>query len=181
MRNRGTRVRNQAGHVAISCCIMLCVLLSCQNRDVSDTSSTASINQRSYRLGGIGAFAEMVGAGVKKLALSAAMPEAEMDALFDEAKAIAESNGAEVYLEADFLVTDLFPAEITEGMQVLLIYKGRTKQEYMDLKERKRLLVEGGNYEGDARAEIAREMGRLLSYPEEKITSLLTSQQSESS
>jgi hypothetical protein len=159
---------------------MLFILPACQNRDVPATSSTESIDQRSYRLGGIGAFAEMVGAGVKKLALSAAMPEAKMAALFDEAKAIAERNGAEVYLETDFLVTDLFPAEITEGMQVLLIYRGRTKQDYMDLKERKRLLVEEGGYEGDPRIEIAREMGRLLSYPEEKITSLLTSQQGES-
>jgi hypothetical protein len=51
----------------------------------------------------------------------------------------------------------------------------------MNLKERKRLLVEEGNYLGPARAEIAREMGRLLSYPEDKITSLLMSQQGESS
>jgi hypothetical protein len=123
----------------------------------------------------------MVGAGVKKLALSAAMPKAEMDALVEEARTIAERNGAEIYLEGDFLVTDLFPAEITEGLQVLLIYRGETKQEYMKLKERKRLLVEEGNYLGPARAEIAREMGRLLSYPEEKITSLLMSQQGESS
>ena len=75
----------------------------------------------------------------------------------------------------EFLVTDLFPADITDGMQVLLIYKGPTLQEYVDLKEKERLLVESGSYEGTARAEIAREMGRLLSYPEDKITSLLTS------
>jgi hypothetical protein len=145
----------------------------------SDGQATAAIDQRSYRLGGIGAFAEMVGAGVKKLALSAAMPAAQMDALIDEARKIAERNGADVYREEDFLVTDLFPAELTDGMQVLLIYRGSILQEYMDLKERKRLLVESGEYEGDARAEIAWEMGRLLSYPEERIASLLTRQQDE--
>jgi len=123
----------------------------------------------------------MVGAGVKKLALSAAMPPEEMDALINEARAIAERNGAEVYLEEEFLVTDLFPADVTDGMQVLLIYRGPTLQEYLDLKERKRLLVESGSYVGAARAEIAREMGRLLSYPEDKITSLLTRQQGGSS
>jgi len=78
-------------------------------------------------------------------------------------------------------VTDLFPADVTDGMQVLLIYRGPTLQEYLDLKERKRLLVESGPYVGAARAEIAREMGRLLSYPEDKITSLLTRQQGGSS
>jgi hypothetical protein len=180
-------MRYQVGWLTISSCIVLMCPSACQNSDVpapasSDlTGSTASVDQRSYRLGGIGAFAEMVGAGVKKLALSAAMPAAEMNALIDEARAIAESNGAEVHLETDFLVTDLFAAEITEGMHVLLIYKGQTLQDYMDLKERKQHLVEEGTYEGDARAEIAREMGRLLSYPEDKITSLLTSQPGESS
>ena len=191
----------------LSSYIMLGVLIGCGGQDLAPNTNAASgppgtaseatagagsegsegapaavsIDQRSYRLGGIGAFAEMVGAGVKQLALSAAMPEAEMDALFDEAKAVAENNGAEVYLETDFLVTDLFPAEITDGMQVLLIYRGRTLQDYTNLKERKRLLVEAGSYEGDAREDIARDMGRLLSYPEEKITSLLSRPQGEGS
>ncbi len=157
---------------AAGCCLIFLYLLSaCQG---PGSTATDSIDQRSYRLGGIGAFAEMVGAGVKKLALSAAMPEAEMDALIDEAKAIAERNGAEIYLETDFLVTDLFPTEITEGMQVLLIYRGRTLQDYTNLKERKRLLVEQGLYEGGVREEVARDMGKLLSYPEDKITSLLS-------
>jgi hypothetical protein len=146
---------------------------------VSGSGSSPAIDERSYRLGGIGAFSEMVGAGVKKLALSAAMPADEIDALVDEAREIAARNGAEIYREADFLVTELFPAEITDGLEVLVIYKGQTLQEYLDLKERKRVLVESGLYEGEARTEIAREMGRLLSYPEEKITSLLTSQPDE--
>jgi hypothetical protein len=121
----------------------------------------------------------MVGAGVKNLALSAAMPAGEIDALVDEAREIAARNGAEIYREADFLVTDLFAAEVTDGLEVLIIYKGQALQKYMDLKERKRLLVESGSYDGKARTDIAREMGTLLSYPEEKITSLLTSQQGE--
>jgi len=58
--------------------IVLFLPFSCQG---PLSTATASIDQRSYRLGGIGAFAEMVGAGVKKLALSAAMPPEEMDAL----------------------------------------------------------------------------------------------------
>ncbi len=178
MRYEGVFTRDRVNWLPLYCLVLLIFLSACQNRDLPPRDS---VDLRSYRLGGIGAFSEMVGAGVKKLALSAAMPEAEMDALVEEARAIAKRNGAEVYLEADFLVTDLFPAEITEGLQVLLIYKGETRQDYMNLKERKRLLVEEGNYLGPARAEIAREMGRLLSYPEEKITSLLMSQQGESS
>ena len=182
MTGRSTRIR----HAVLSlCCLMLLYLpLACQGPSTKPTDSsdaTGSIDQRSYRLGGIGAFAEMVGAGVKRLALSDAMPPEEMDALIEEARAIAEGDGAEVYLETEFLVTDLFPADITDGMQVLLIYRGSALQEYVDLKERKKLLVESGSYVEDARAEIAREMGRLLSYPEDKILSLLTRQPSESS
>lgn len=131
------------------------------------------IDRRSYILGGIGAFAEMVGAGVKKLALSAPMKPEEMDTLIEDARRIAAENRAEITREEDFLVTDLFPAEITEGKHVLLITKGSTKQEYFDLKDEKRRLVQSGAYVGAAREAIARRMGRLLSYPEERIDELL--------
>jgi hypothetical protein len=43
----------------------------------------------------------------------------------------------------------------------------------MALKEEKAALVAEGEYEGEARLEIARKMGRLLSYPEERIESML--------
>ena len=47
------------------------------------------IDQRSFRLGGIASFAEMVRVGVKTLALSAPASPEEMDALVDEASRIA--------------------------------------------------------------------------------------------
>lgn len=137
------------------------------------TNEEPLIDQRSYNLGVIGAFAEVVGVGVKKLALSSALTTQEMDALIEEAEKIVERNGAKHYREEDFLVTDLFPAEITEGKHVLLIYLDPVKEEYMTLKAEKKALISEGKYEGEARKEIAREMGRLLSYPEEKIESML--------
>lgn len=132
------------------------------------------IDQRSYQLGVIGAFAEVVGLGVKRLALSSPMSPAEMDALIDEAVEIIERNDAKAYRETDFLVTDLFPAELTEGKHVILIYNDPVLDEYLALKERKQELVDEGRYEGEARKEIAREMGRLLSYPEERIETMLS-------
>ena len=77
------------------------------------------IDKRSYRLGGIGAFSEVVGGGVKKLALSSPMRSQEMDALMDEATKIAARNRVKLHRETDFLVTDLFPASVTEGKHVL--------------------------------------------------------------
>jgi hypothetical protein len=131
------------------------------------------IDERSYNLGGIGAFAEVVGAGVKKLALSAPLAPAEMDALIEEAERIVERNHALSYRETDFLTTDLFPAEVTNGKHVLLIYTGSVKDEYMALKQEKKALVDQNRYEGEARSEIARKMGKLLSYSDEKIETLL--------
>lgn len=138
-----------------------------------DQQTRSAIDKRSYNLGAIGAFAEMVAADVKKLGLSAPLSPKEMDALIDDAKRIAEQNGAKIYREEDFLVTDLFPEEITKGKHVLLIYKGSTKDDYFALKSKKRRLVETGKYSGDAREAIARSMGKLLSYSDKKIDSLL--------
>ncbi len=132
-----------------------------------------SVDRRSYNLGIIFAFGEMVHVGVKKLALSAPMAPREMDGLLDEAQYIAQRNQVELYRETDFLVTDLFPAEATDGKQVFLIYQGTTKQEYLELKAEKARLVQAGQYHGAARREIARRLGRLLSYPDETIHNLL--------
>jgi len=137
------------------------------------------IDQRSYNLGGIGAFGEMVDAGVKKLALSAALSPENMDALIEDAARIAKRNNVEIYRENDFLVTDLFPASITEGKHVLVIYNGETKQEYLDLKIQKAQLVASNQYAGRSREEIARRFGAMLSYPEWKIDELISKNSSE--
>ena len=142
-------------------------------------NSALGIDQRSYNLGGIGAFGEMVDVGVKKLALSAALPPEDMDALIEEATRVAKRNNVEIYRENDFLVTDLFPASITEGKHVLVIYKGETRQEYLDLKTRKAQLVASNQYTGQAREEIARRFGAMLSYPEWKINQLIINNSSE--
>lgn len=157
------------------------LLLGCGGGDSgSDDAGGRSIDQRSYRLGSIGAFAEMVDAGVKKLALSAPMSPAEMDDLEEDARRIAAEHGVELYRETDFLVTDLFPAELTEGMEVLVICGAQTLQEYLDLKAAKEQMVSSGGYEGEARLEIARRFGALLSYSDEKIATLLVARESSS-
>lgn len=139
----------------------------------AEESPAPSIDQRSYRLGSIGAFAEMVGAGVKRLALSAPMDPDEVEALIGEARRIADEHRVGLYLEEDFLVTDLFSPELTEGKHVLVICLEATWDEYMELKGEKARLEAEGLYEGEARLEIAREFGALLSYSEEKVEALL--------
>ena len=150
-------------------------MVGCGGGDTTQADSEWTIDQRSYNLGGIGAFAEMVGADVKKLALSAPLAPPEMDVIVHEAERIAANHGVEVYRETDFMVTDLFAASLTEGMHVLLICRESTRQEYMDLKALKTRLVESGQYDETARRDIASRMGGLLSYSEEKIAALLAS------
>jgi len=138
-----------------------------------DDSHSTTIDQRSYNLGVMGGFAEVVKLGVKQLALSEVMTPEKMDALMDDALVIAERNGVEMWRETDFLVTDLYPADVAAGKHVLLIYTGDTLDEYLALKADKARLVAGGEYDGAAREDIARRFGRLLSYPEPVIDDLL--------
>ena len=137
------------------------------------SNMNTEIDQHSYRLGGLSTFAEMVRVGVKTLALSAAMTPDEMDAFVDDAERIAQEEGVMLYRETDLIVTDLFPADVAEGKHVLLIYKGATLDEYLALKKRKSELVEAGSYAGEAHQNIARQFGKLLSYPDDVVEEMI--------
>lgn len=139
-------------------------------------SQETMIDQRSYNLGIMGGFAEVVRLGVKKLALSEVMTPEEMDDVMDDAMVIAKRNQVQMWRETDFLVTDLYPADVAAGKHVLLIYTGDTLDQYLALKADKARLVVAGEYDGAAREDIARRFGRLLSYPEPVIDELLERQ-----
>ena len=131
------------------------------------------IDRRSYALGAIGAFAEMVGGGVKRLALSEVLTPEEADGMIAEAERIAERNHARIYREPDLIVTDLFPADVAKDRHVLVIYRGTTLDDYQSLKRDRADLVRTGQYGGAARREIAWRFGKLLSYPDARIEALL--------
>ena len=142
----------------------------------SAQNSSATIDQRSYNLGIMGGFAEVVRLGVKKLALSEVMSPADMDGVMDDAHVIAKRNEVLIWRETEFLVTDLYPADVAVGKHVLLIYTGETLNEYLALKADKAALVAANEYTGSAREDIARRFGQLLSYPEPVIERLLEQQ-----
>ncbi len=141
-----------------------------------DDATMPKIDQRSYQLGVMGGFAEVVKLGVKQLALSEVMTPEEMDGVMDDAMVIAERNKVQMWRETDFLVTDLYPADVAAGKHVLLIYTGDTLDRYLAIKADKARLVDKGEYEDAAREEIARRFGRLLSYPDAVIDDLLERQ-----
>ena len=134
------------------------------------------VDARSYNLGILGGFAEVVRLGVKELALSEVMSPAEMDDILSDAQVIASRNGVLLYRETDLLVSDLYPEDVAVGKHVLLVYTGNTLEKYLAIKADKKALLDSGEYEGEARMEIARRFGRLLSYPMPVIDNLIEKQ-----
>ena len=122
--------------------------------------------EQAYRRGSITTWSEAVSVDIKDLALGSPLTTVQTDALLEEATEIAGRFGVSVYREPDLLVSDLFRSDIAEGREVLLFYKPPTLERYLALKERKAAIIAAGEYEGEAREEIARDFGRLLSYPE---------------
>jgi hypothetical protein len=143
---------------------------------LAGTVSAQEIDERSYNLGILGGFSEVVRLGVKKLALSEVMSPAEMDAMMDEAMIIAKRNEVQMWRETELIVTDLYPADVATGKHVLLIYTGDTLDEYLQLKADKVALLAADRYSGQAREDIARRFGKMLSYPDAVIDDLLAKQ-----
>jgi len=151
--------------------VMLVLLLTAAT---TEAQYQKPVDERSYNLGIIGAFAEVVRLGVKTLALSEVMTPADMDDIMPDALVVAKRNGVELYREDALVVTDLFPADVAAGKHVLLIYTGDTLERYLEIKGDKAALVAAGRYDGEARETIARRFGRLLSYPDEVIDTMLS-------
>jgi hypothetical protein len=125
--------------------------------------------EQAYRRGSMTTWSEAVSVDIKDLALGSPLTTAETDAVLEDALEIAARFGVSVYREPDLLVSDLFRADIAKDREVLLFYKPPILERYLALKERKAALIAAGEYEGRAREEVARDFGRLLSYPEEVI------------
>lgn len=124
----------------------------------------------SFQLGMINCFAEMVAAGVKRLAISPPLRPEDYEEIREASEAIVDGCGIRSYLETSLLVTDLQSPEFTRGKWSILYYKDPdTLETYLDLKKRKESLEVAGAYTPEARQGISREFMRLLSYPEEVI------------
>jgi hypothetical protein len=122
----------------------------------------------------INCFAEMVGVGVKKLAISPPLAPEEYEAIREASEAIVKGSGIFSHLETSLLVTDLQSPDFTRGKWSILYFKDEgTLDTYLALKEKKAKLEEAGAYTSEARREISMDFMRLLSYPEEAIESKL--------
>ena len=128
---------------------------------------------KSFEVGAMEAFCEMVNYDVKNLGLGVPLVPDEMDRFLPYAEKSAKRHNVLIYRESDLIDTDLFTKGIAKGRDVLLIYNGTTLTQYLDLKADRKNLEAKNLYHGKAREEIARRFGRLLSYTPRTINNQL--------
>jgi hypothetical protein len=130
----------------------------------------------SYYAGTISTSAEFVSYGCKKLALSATLSKEELAVLFPHAEQKAEEYGIPIYVEKDLLVTKLFSPTVAEGKTVILFgYNQDVLDEYFAVKAFREKAIEEDRLE-DVEEELGWRFGRLLSYTDETIERLLSTE-----
>ena len=118
-------------------------------------------------------YSEAVGGGLKKLALSSPYNPDQLEIMKEVTRYTSERCGTITRLEQDLIKIKLFPRDIAVGKTVILIAKDlSTFEEYDALKKLKVESNAKGNPK-DMELEIARRFGKLLSYDDEKIESLI--------
>ncbi len=140
-------------------------------------STLDTTDQRSFSLGMIFAFAEIVAAGAKPLALSPPIkPEMFVD-IKKGSDEIVEQWQLQCFVEHEILQTELFPEDALQNIIVILYYRDpAVLAEYLQLKEMRRALVAEGTYKGEARRTIARRFGQLLGYSQTALDERLCGQ-----
>jgi hypothetical protein len=133
----------------------------------------AGFHHPSYLVGINTAFAEVVGAGCKRLALSSPLTDEQFKAVYEGTKASAEEYKTTLHVEKDLLVTLLFPADIAKGLTVILIaHDEGVIKEYKNLKALRSRHQKAGTLTREVELEIARSFGKLLSYDDASIERL---------
>ena len=130
-------------------------------------------NLDSYHLGMIYAFSEVVGSGVKPLALSPPFTPEEYHRLKKPIEEIAKEYGVHTLVDEDFLTTRLFNSAFTDGKVVVHFAKDPAiLDRYVKLKALKARRIKEGKLP-ESEEMIARELGSILGYDEETINELL--------
>lgn len=129
------------------------------------------IDQFSFVCGAMDCFNEVLAADVKNLAFgSPEKDKSERDRQLEPAIDICKKYGTKYYVEDEAFLTDLFPLSANQDTYLIIFYKHDCYiEQYLELKRRKADLVERKEYKGEARFQIAYDLGKLLSYSDEAI------------
>lgn len=123
-----------------------------------------------YHVGAVSGLGETIKYDLKKIGLSAPMTEDVIDTYEPIFRQAIERQGIKYYREEDFLVTDMFPEERTNGKILLVLYKDdEVLAAYFEVKKFKQKLIDEDKYDLAARREVATRFGKLLSYHDEQI------------
>lgn len=109
-------------------------------------------------------FCEMVANDAKPIALGHPMEKADLDEVWKRYQVIAEAYDVSLFRELEFPVTPLFPASVTLGKEVVIIYRGSRLVQYQQFKE---------DLAGLKPEVAGRRFGRLLGYTSQGINELL--------
>ncbi len=135
---------------------------------IIDYYYTSTAGSFAYRCGVMDCFAEMVKAGIKRIAFAHPFEsKKERDLYIPFLDELKEDYGVSYYLDDATLITDLFDRSLNENTYNIVFYRlDEDLQEYLDLKKYK----EEHMFEYDkVREEIAYGLGHLLSYSDETI------------
>ena len=140
-----------------------------------DGEEERKVDPYSYHLGAIDCFCEMVGAGVKTLAMSHPCDSRqERDSFLKDVKKLCEKYGILYHPRDEALITDLFPAEANQDKYNYLFFRTQDVYEtYLELKKRQKELENQCGGTEEERYQLAADFGALLSYPEEGIRRLI--------
>lgn len=127
----------------------------------------------SYYAGITMAFAEVVNAGCKKLALSSPYEHDMVEKILPATKYAAKEYKVKLMIEPELLVSRLFPKDIAKDKTVILIARDQSViDDYLLLKKLKQRSMEEG-FPEKLENSIAKRFGLLLSYDEETINRLI--------
>ena len=116
-------------------------------------------------------YCEMVASSAKPIALQYPMDSNSVEIYWQDFKQLALKHQVKLYREDDFPATILFPASLTDGKTVVIIYQADRLKQYLQLKEDIQS-VENPNQE--SKEGLARRLGRLLGYSPQGINELLS-------
>lgn len=132
--------------------------------------SSSCASQENSALTAFDVYCEMVANDAKPMALHYPMESAAIDKLWEKFQQVAEKYQVQLYREDDFPISDLFPASLTEGKTVVMIYRDNRLEQYKQWKEDLRSANGGDRKESE---ELARRFGRLMGYGIQGINELL--------
>jgi len=137
---------------------------------VSLTACQQANTTTSNAMAAFAVYCEMVANDAKPMALHYPMEAQQVNELWLQMEQVAAQYKVSAYPEADFPVTQLFPAAATQGKTVVLIYRGTRLEQYQQLKADVNAAAIGDAQTAEA---LARRFGRLLGYSPQGINGLL--------